>query len=85
MPVIFGRCIDIGWRSGPSGTRGAFVAVYRGDDTGVDWQLTSYGGAVRSFTDVNANVPGTAQYSEKVSRRAFASMDALLKEVFAQS
>lgn len=52
-------------------------------DAGVDWQLLSYGGAVHSFTDPAANNPGTAQYNETVSRRAFAAMYALLDEVFA--
>lgn len=49
---------------------------------GVDWQLLSYGGAVHSFTDPEANRPGVAQYNPKVARRAFAAMDALLDEVF---
>ncbi|BAN47914.1 dienelactone hydrolase family protein [Metapseudomonas resinovorans] len=52
-------------------------------DAGVDWQLLSYGGAVHSFTDPDAKVPGTSQYDAKVSRRAFAAMYALLDEVFA--
>lgn len=50
--------------------------------TNVDWQLTSYGSAVHSFTDPQANVPGKMQYNAKVSRRAFAAMHALLDEVF---
>lgn len=50
---------------------------------GVDWQLTSYGGAVHSFTDPNAQVPGKMQYDAKVARRAFAAMYDLLDEVFA--
>ncbi|WP_252275288.1 dienelactone hydrolase family protein [Pseudomonas subflava] len=50
---------------------------------GVDWQLTSYGGAAHSFTDPQANVPGKMQYDAKVSQRAFAAMYALLDEVFA--
>lgn len=50
---------------------------------GVDWQLTSYGGAAHSFTDPQANVPGKMQYDAKVSRRAFAAMYDLLDEVFA--
>ncbi|MDH4652866.1 dienelactone hydrolase family protein [Pseudomonas sp. BN606] len=51
-------------------------------EAGVDWQLLSFGGAVHSFTDPAANNPGTAQYNEKVSRRAFTAMYALLDEVF---
>ncbi|EVT86442.1 DeoR family transcriptional regulator [Pseudomonas aeruginosa VRFPA09] len=52
-------------------------------DAGVDWQLTSYGGAVHSFTDPNAKVPGKMHYDARTSRRAFQAMDDLLAEVFA--
>lgn len=50
---------------------------------GVDWQLHSYGGAVHSFTDPHANVPGTAMYDARVAKRAFKSMHDLLAEAFA--
>ncbi|SFX89273.1 MULTISPECIES: dienelactone hydrolase family protein [unclassified Pseudomonas] len=49
---------------------------------GVDWQLLSYGGAVHSFTDPQANVPGKMMYNAKVANRAFRSMHNLLDEVF---
>ncbi|MGQ7819287.1 dienelactone hydrolase family protein [Metapseudomonas furukawaii] len=49
---------------------------------GVDWQLLSYGGAVHSFTDPAANVPGLMQYDRRTAHRAFAAMQALLDEVF---
>jgi len=49
----------------------------------VDWQLLSYGGAVHSFTDPAANVPGKTQYDRRTSQRAFRSMYNLLDEVFA--
>ncbi|MCU1747910.1 dienelactone hydrolase family protein [Pseudomonas sp. 6D_7.1_Bac1] len=49
---------------------------------GVDWQLLSYGGAVHSFTDPHANVPGMMMYDAKTARRAFVSMHNLLEEVF---
>ncbi|MOA01540.1 Dienelactone hydrolase family protein [compost metagenome] len=49
---------------------------------GVDWQLSSYGGAVHSFTDPHANVPGMMMYDAKVAGRAFTSMHNLLDEVF---
>ena len=49
---------------------------------GVDWQLLSYGGAVHSFTDPNANVPGKMMYDAKTASRAFLSMHNLLDEVF---
>lgn len=52
-------------------------------DAGVDWQLTSYGGAVHSFTDPNAKLPGKMHYDARTSRRAFQAMDDLLAEVFA--
>lgn len=51
--------------------------------TNVDWQLTSFAGAVHSFTDPLANTPGKMQYDANVSRRAFAAMYELLDEVFA--
>lgn len=51
--------------------------------TNVDWQLTSFAGAVHSFTDPLANTPGRMQYDANVSRRAFAAMYELLDEVFA--
>ena len=49
---------------------------------GVDWQLLSYGGAVHSFTDPHANVPGKMMYDAKIAARAFTSMHNLLDEVF---
>ncbi|SDO42071.1 dienelactone hydrolase family protein [Pseudomonas jinjuensis] len=51
-------------------------------DAGVDWQLTSYGGAVHSFTDPHAQVPGMMQYDAKVAGRAFSAMRNLLDERF---
>lgn len=52
------------------------------DATGADWQLTDFGGAVHSFTDEGANMPGQSMYAPKVARRAFAAMEDLLEEVF---
>ena len=49
---------------------------------GVDWQLLSYGGAVHSFTDPQANVPGKMMYDAKTAGRAFQAMHNLLDEVF---
>lgn len=40
-----------------------------------DWQLVSFGNAVHSFTDVDANMAGQAQYNADVARRAYAMMD----------
>lgn len=48
----------------------------------VDWQLVSYGGAVHSFTDVDANQEGQAKYDERTARRAYAAMRALFAEIW---
>lgn len=47
-----------------------------------DWQLVRFGGAVHSFTDPEANLPGQAMYDAKVSRRAFTMMRDFLAEAF---
>lgn len=57
----------------------AFIGAMR--ETDVDWQLVQYSGAVHSFTDPTANSDG-ARYDERVAKRAFAAMDALLDEVW---
>ena len=44
--------------------------------------MLSYGGAVHSFTDPHANVPGKMMYDAKTAKRAFQSMHNLLDEVF---
>ena len=46
-----------------------------------DWQLISYGGAVHSFTDPTANMPGQAEYDERVAGRAFAQMRLFFDEL----
>ena len=48
----------------------------------VDWQLVSFGNAVHSFTDVDANVPGRAQYNPVVAARAYGMMDVFFAESF---
>jgi len=48
----------------------------------VDWQLVSYGGAVHSFTDPEANNPASNQYHPIVAKRAYQAMNNLLNEVF---
>ncbi|MCH8542377.1 MAG: dienelactone hydrolase family protein [Alcanivorax sp.] len=58
----------------------AFEAEMR--DAGVDWQLVSYGGAVHSFTDPTANMPGEAEYNARVAGRAFDQMNLFLDEQF---
>lgn len=47
-----------------------------------DWQLVSYGNAVHSFTDVDANVAGQAQYNPKVAKRAYQAMNDFFAEAF---
>ncbi|RON45809.1 dienelactone hydrolase [Pseudomonas frederiksbergensis] len=64
----------------PKEQRPAFEAEMNA--AGVDWQLLSYGGAVHSFTDPHANVPGKMMYDAKTAGRAFVSMHNLLDEMF---
>ncbi len=47
-----------------------------------DWQLVVYGNAVHSFTDVDANMPGKAQYNPKVAKRAYKAMNDFFAEAF---
>ncbi|MDX5373059.1 MAG: dienelactone hydrolase family protein [Pseudomonadaceae bacterium] len=59
----------------------AFVAEMRA--ARVDWQLVSYGGALHSFTNPQANVPGRNEYHPLAAARAFEAMNDLFDEVFA--
>jgi len=47
-----------------------------------DWQLVAYGNAVHSFTDVDANLAGQAQYNPKVAKRAYKAMNNFFAEAF---
>jgi dienelactone hydrolase len=58
-----------------------FIAEMKAAKT--DWQLVSYGGAVHSFTNPLANVPGRNAYHPLVAGRAYQAMDDLFDEVFA--
>ncbi|MNQ07789.1 Dienelactone hydrolase family protein [compost metagenome] len=58
-----------------------FIAEMKAAKT--DWQLVSYGGAVHSFSNPQANVPGRNEYHPLVAARAFKAMNALFDEVFA--
>ncbi|UAW99540.1 dienelactone hydrolase family protein [Halopseudomonas nanhaiensis] len=49
----------------------------------VDWTLISYGGAVHSFTDPTANMPGKAEYHPVVAERAFGAMRQFFNETMA--
>jgi len=51
-------------------------------DGNVDWQLIHYGGAVHSFTDPYAAMPGTAEYHPVVAQRAFSAMAQFFDELF---
>ncbi len=56
----------------------AFEAEMRAAN--VDWQLVSFGGAVHSFTDVDANMKGQAEYNATVANRAYNMMDDFFAE-----
>jgi len=51
---------------------------------GVDWEMTVYGGAVHSFTDVSAgsDVKTGAAYDEKADTRSFQAFTDLLNDLF---
>jgi dienelactone hydrolase len=51
---------------------------------GVDWEMTVYGGAVHSFTDVSAGSDAKtgAAYNEKADARSFQAFTDLLNELF---
>ncbi|WP_339082830.1 dienelactone hydrolase family protein [Pseudomonas sp. TMP9] len=59
-----------------------FIAEMKAAKT--DWQLVSYGGAVHSFTNPEANMPGNNHYNPLVATRAFKAMDDLFDETFAK-
>jgi dienelactone hydrolase len=48
----------------------------------LDWQLVKFGGAVHSFTDVDAKQAGQAMYDERSARRAYQLMDQFFAEAF---
>lgn len=48
----------------------------------VDWQLVKYGGAVHSFTDVDAHMAGKSDYNPVVAKRAYQAMNDFFAEVF---
>ncbi len=61
----------------------AFVSELK--EAGVDWQMVSYGGAVHSFTDLDAGALGIkgAAYNEKADRRSWEAMKTFFNEIFA--
>jgi hypothetical protein len=44
--------------------------------------VSCFGNAVHSYTDVDANMPGKAQYNPLVTARAYAMMDTFFAEAF---
>ena len=62
----------------------AFVSELK--EAGVDWQMVSYGGAVHSFTDLDAGALGIkgAAYNEKADRRSWEAMKTFFSELFAR-
>jgi dienelactone hydrolase len=58
----------------------AFEAEMR--NAKVDWQLVQFGNTVHSYTDVDANMEGKAQYNAQSTKRAYAMADAFWDEVF---
>ena len=60
------------------------VAAFEGEmrKAKVDWQLVSFGNAVHSFTDPDANAPGQAQYNPTVAKRAYKMMNDYFAEAF---
>ncbi|MCC7377573.1 MAG: dienelactone hydrolase family protein [Verrucomicrobiales bacterium] len=53
-------------------------------DANIDWQLTSYGGAVHSFTDWGAGSDNSkgAAYNEKADKRSWVAMKSFFAELF---
>lgn len=49
---------------------------------GADWTFVEFSGAVHSFTDVDAKVPGKSQYDERTAQRAYAMMRTFFSESF---
>ncbi len=52
-------------------------------DAKVDYQFISFSNTVHSFTNINENVPGKAQYSESAARRSWIYFLDFCREVFA--
>ncbi len=48
----------------------------------VDYQIVAFANTVHSFTNPDANLPGSSHYNAKVARRAYAMMNDLFGEVF---
>ena len=69
--------------------RGSVLVLHGANDPlvqaapGVDWQLVQYGGAVHSFSNPAANMPGMTEYHPVVAARAFRALDDFFSEAFA--
>ncbi|HRI89658.1 MAG TPA: dienelactone hydrolase family protein [Candidatus Hydrogenedentes bacterium] len=51
-------------------------------DANVNWELVSYGGAVHSFTDPDANRPPVSLYHEQSAKRSWIRMQQFFDEIF---
>ena len=62
----------------------AFLSEMR--EAKVDWQMVNYGGAVHSFTDLDATGLGLkgAAYDEKADHRSWETMKDFFSEIFAR-
>lgn len=61
-------------------TRNALEAEMR--SAGADCTIVSYSGAVHSFTDWNANMPGQAEYNAQANHRSWQAMLDFFDELF---
>jgi len=66
--------------------KAADIAAFQNEmrTSSVDWQMTVYGGAVHSFTEVGAgsDVKTGAAYNQKADERSFAAFTDLVNELF---
>ena len=60
------------------------IAAFTDDlrKVGADWTFVEFSGAVHSYTDVDAKVPGKSMYDEKTAKRAYSMMRAFFDESF---
>jgi dienelactone hydrolase len=65
----------------PKSQRDAFEAEM--DAAAVRWRLMCFGGIVHAYTDVDAAVPGIAEYDEPASRTSYLLAEAFISDSFA--
>jgi dienelactone hydrolase len=64
----------------PKGQRDAFEAEM--EAAKVNWQMLTFGHAVHSFCEPEANVPGVAEYSDAAARQSYRLIDAFVADAF---